>query len=99
MKIKSLKYTVSIEISENWISDGFQLTEDNLRDAILSHFLPYARESEIKVKILDQPKEETIAAIKGDHLRYSTDKKRFIKVRKPIQATVAAWRQDKNAHH
>lgn len=92
MKIKALKYAVEITISENWISDGFTLTEENLQDAILRQLLAYARENEVRVKILAEPEEETIAAVQGDQLRYSTERRSFIKVRKPIRATATAWR-------
>jgi hypothetical protein len=92
VKIKSLKYTVSVEISENWISDGFTLTEENLRDAILRQLLTFAREDEVKVKILTQPGEETIAAVQGDNKFLLSNGQQFRKVRKPIQATATAWR-------
>lgn len=92
MKIKSLKYTVEITIAENWISDGFTLTEENLQNAILSQLLAYARENEVKVKILSQPEKETVAAVRGDNKFFVPGVHKVFRVRKPIQATTTSWR-------
>lgn len=52
--MKKWKIELTIEVSENWIEDGFDMSEpereQQLKDAIYS-MLPYAYESEIKVEI------------------------------------------------
>lgn len=51
MKMK--QWTVQISVSENWIDDGFNLTDENLKDVLLNHCLAYATDSELKVKIVE----------------------------------------------
>jgi len=52
--MKKWKISLTVEVSENWIEDGFDLNhperEEQLKDAITS-MLPYAHEHEMKVSI------------------------------------------------
>lgn len=47
------RWKVEIFVAENWVDDGFELTEDVLKDAIMSHCLGYATESEVQVRMLN----------------------------------------------
>lgn len=50
------KWTVEIGIAECWIDDGFRIEEENLKEAILSVLLGYARHEEVSVKVKKAPK-------------------------------------------
>lgn len=57
MKFK--KWIVEIQVSENWVEDGFNLTNETAHK-MLAEFLPYAYGYELKAKVLKpskQPKE------------------------------------------
>jgi hypothetical protein len=64
MKPKFYKWTVQIEVSENWIEDGFDLDEERLQAMVLSD-LSFAYSSEVRVKILKSPSPEAIAKAQG----------------------------------
>lgn len=50
---KSTVYTVEVEVSQNWIDDGFDLTakwhQEELKEAVLEKMLGYAQDHEVKV--------------------------------------------------
>lgn len=52
--MKKWKIELTVEVSENWIEDGFDFNEpareEQLKEAIYS-MLPYAYEHEVKVEI------------------------------------------------
>lgn len=65
------KWTIKIEveISDNWVADGFNLKDDSLdifKEAV-ENCLPYAYENEIRVKskILKAPAKEKILELQG----------------------------------
>lgn len=50
-------FTVEIEIAESWIQDGFEFSESRINEAFqrgIGELLPYAYESETKVKVVEQ---------------------------------------------
>lgn len=49
---KKWKLEIEVEVSDNWIADGFNLPDrfENIKESIQSE-LPYAYENEIKVTI------------------------------------------------
>lgn len=59
------KWTVSIEVDEVWVADGFNLTADRLHDMVQSD-LGFATEGEIVCTIVKAPKPEAIAKVQGD---------------------------------
>ena len=50
--MKKWEVKITVQVSENWIDDGFDLTEwaENILNAFRS-FLPYAYDSEMKLKL------------------------------------------------
>lgn len=61
---KVFKWTVEISISEIWVADGFDLTEERLRDMVASH-LGYACHNEIAVRVVKAPEPAAIAKAQG----------------------------------
>ena len=53
MKYKA--FTVKIRVSQNWIDDGFDMTEERCRQ-IADELLPYAEDSEVTVKVVKPAK-------------------------------------------
>jgi len=49
-RVNKFKFTTTILITDNWIEDGFELTEDKIIKQ-LKDILPYAFENEILVKM------------------------------------------------
>lgn len=50
-------FTVEIEIAESWIKDGFEFSESRMQEAFqrgMGELLPYAYESETRVKVVEQ---------------------------------------------
>ena len=54
-----LTWVVKISIDESWIVDGFEVTEENVKEA-MQYCLPYAYDSEIKTKIMKRPDRKVI---------------------------------------
>lgn len=49
--MKGKTWNVDISVDQTWIDDGFELSEEKLKDAILDALLGYATDSEIDVSI------------------------------------------------
>ena len=64
MKKRTFKWTLEIEVSEYWVADGFDITEENVQD-IADALLPYAIEGEYRVRILQAPDPETVRQAQG----------------------------------
>jgi len=60
-----LKWTVEIAIADNWIADGFRVTEENIHEAIIGELLQYAYEEEVVVRVLTAPTDEQISAVEN----------------------------------
>jgi hypothetical protein len=65
---KTFKWTVEIEVTENWVADGFNISPDRMHD-IMCRALPYANGSEIGARVLKSPSPESIAIAQGDYKR------------------------------
>lgn len=66
--LKRFKWTVEIEVSETWVADGFNLTDNRAND-IVQRALPYATGSEVSARVLKAPSPESIAIAQGDYKR------------------------------
>jgi hypothetical protein len=64
-KMKTFKWVVEFEVTENWVEDGFNLTEDRANDMI-ANALPYAYGSEYKATVIKSPSAKLIAKIQGE---------------------------------
>lgn len=58
-------WTVRIGVHGSWVADGFNLTAEDLKQAILSHMLGYAYEDEVEVEVLYAPDPEFIERIQN----------------------------------
>lgn len=62
---KFFKWTVEIEVNEVWVADGFQVTEEGLRDAFQEYFLPLSTEGEVKVAVVKTPTVKALRKAQG----------------------------------
>jgi len=62
--MKMYEWTVKIRVAENWIADGFDLTDDR-GQSMLEKALPYAFESEIACEVIATPDADEIARAQG----------------------------------
>ncbi|TGL39673.1 hypothetical protein EHQ53_14220 [Leptospira langatensis] len=67
MKTQKWVLKVELEISENWIEDGFnpsaETFEDLIRDGILGY--AYDHEKKVKVEIKKSPNPKTVRELQG----------------------------------
>jgi len=63
--MKTFKWVVEFEVTENWVENGFNITEDRANDMI-ANALPYAYGSEYKATVLKSPKATLIAKTQGE---------------------------------
>ena len=63
--MKKLKWVIEIEVSENWVEDGFNLTDDNVVNWI-ANALPYAYGFEIGGKVKKAPNPKLLAKLRGE---------------------------------
>lgn len=68
MSAKTFKWTVTFEISDNWVFDGAEITEEVAKE-MLANYLPYAYGHELGVKITRKPSEEALKECLGIHYR------------------------------
>jgi len=54
----------SITVAKCWVEDGFELTEQRLKEMILSD-LTFATSDEVEVKILKAPSKKAIRKVQG----------------------------------
>lgn len=65
MKLKRMSWVVRFEVSENWVADGFELTDERALD-MLAHDLGYAIPgTELQAKVLRSPSQNRILKIQG----------------------------------
>lgn len=62
--MRSFKWIAEIEISENWVIDGFDLDAEVLSDLLQE--LSWASPSEVKVRIVSAPDPKEIEAAKAE---------------------------------
>lgn len=65
------KMQIELEVSENWVEDGFNMSDEWRIEKLKEHFtsdqLPYAYDHEVivKVKIISAPAKDKILEIQG----------------------------------
>jgi len=64
MKIKTFKWVVQFEVTENWVEDGFNLTEEEARNMI-GNALPFANGAEYKATVIKSPSQTLIRKTQG----------------------------------
>jgi hypothetical protein len=57
--MKTFKWVVEFEVTENWVEDGFDIDEDRAQD-MLANALPYAYGHELKAKVIKAPDQKLI---------------------------------------
>jgi hypothetical protein len=57
-------WTVEFEVSENWVADGFDMTDERAFD-MLQNDLTYAYPHELKARVVKRPNENAIAKVQG----------------------------------
>jgi hypothetical protein len=58
------KWTIEFEVTESWVEDGFEITEERALD-MLANALPYAYGSELKAKVVKAPAKDLIRKTQG----------------------------------
>lgn len=66
---KFFKWTVEIEVSETWVADGFDATNERIH-SMLAHDLRYAYGHELRAKVIKRPSDDEVAEAQG----YTTTK-------------------------
>lgn len=56
------RWKVEIAVAQSWVTDGFDLTEENLKDAIMARLLAYSYEHEVQVRILEVIEDKSVEA-------------------------------------
>lgn len=64
MKKRTFKWVLEIEVSEDWVADGFDITEENVQN-IADGINPYAVEGEYTARILKAPAPELVRQAQG----------------------------------
>ena len=62
--MKTFKWVVEFEVTETWVEDGFDITQDRAAD-MMANALPYADGSEFKAKVLQAPDAKLIRKTQG----------------------------------
>ena len=62
--MKTFKWVVEFEVTENWVEDGFNITEDRANDMI-ANALPYAYGAEFKATVIKAPDFKLIRKTQG----------------------------------
>ena len=60
--MKFLKWTVEFEISETWVADGFEMTDD-IAHEMLSDRLGYAYDAELRATVVKAPSKAAIRRV------------------------------------
>ena len=62
--MKTFKWVVKFEVTENWVEDGFNIDQDRAND-IIANALPFANGAEFKATVLKSPDAKLIRKIQG----------------------------------
>lgn len=57
-------WTVEFTVTENWVADGFNLTDERAH-SIICNALPYAFGHELQAKVLTAPDSKAIRRVQG----------------------------------
>lgn len=63
-KPKWFTWTVEFKVDATWVEDGFDLTSERAK-RMLAYDLQFARDSEIKARVLSAPDEKLIRKMQG----------------------------------
>jgi hypothetical protein len=61
---KRFKWTLSVEVDETWVADGFDFTPDRVQEMSES-LIAYAYPSEVKVKVVTAPDPRDVRRAQG----------------------------------
>ena len=64
VKMKTFKWVVEFEVTENWVEDGFNISETRALN-MLANALPYAYGSELSAKVIKAPDPKLIRKTQG----------------------------------
>jgi len=62
--MKSFKWVVEFEVTENWVEDGFNITNQKAI-GMIENVLPYASGAEFKAKVISAPDATLIRKTQG----------------------------------
>lgn len=62
--MKTFKWVVEFEVTENWVEDGFDIDQERATD-IIGNALPHAYGSEYKATVLKAPDAKLIRKTQG----------------------------------
>ena len=62
--MKTYKWTVEFSVSENWVEDGFNITDETAKE-MLANYLSYAYGYELDAKVKKAPNQEQIQKLQG----------------------------------
>ena len=62
--MKTFTWVVEFEVTETWVEDGFNITQDRATD-MMANALPYADGTEFKVTVLQAPDAKLIRKTQG----------------------------------
>jgi hypothetical protein len=62
--MKTFKWVVEFEVTENWVADGFNIT-DKKAMSMMENALPFASGAEFKAKVTSSPDAKLIRKTQG----------------------------------
>ena len=62
--MKTFKWVVEFEVTENWVADGFNIT-DQKAIGMIENVLPFASGAEFKAKVIKAPAAKLIRTTQG----------------------------------
>lgn len=62
--MKTFKWVVEFEVTENWVEDGFNIT-DQKAVAMIENVLPFASGAEFSAKVIKAPDAKIIRKVQG----------------------------------
>jgi len=62
--MKTFKWVVEFEVTENWVADGFNIDKDRALD-MLEEALPHAYGYELAAKVIKSPEAKLIKKVQG----------------------------------
>ena len=62
--MKTFKWVVEFEVTEDWVADGFDINQNTATD-MMANALPYANNDEFKATVLKAPEPKSIRQTQG----------------------------------
>ena len=60
-----ITWTVELSVSDNWVADGFELTDERALDMLASDLTFAYKGTELQAKVIKAPSKEQIAKLQG----------------------------------